>query len=234
MIGLYTVDLLQILRLKKGLLQEAGNYKLGIITSALIDLINLDRIEFKLRNEKDLYVIVKDNDITGNELLDEIYLTIKDCPKEYTVREWITRFTESYNAFERNHLISLERREILIKEPKSKQFWRYILFITMIICAPFIGLAVIYYKYSMKLTRYVFKNPFLQNQLLTDLYKNLRSLELPEQSMFGLIIILKITGLNSLLLSHEYHDDVVKKYYQLQDYDFQNPNIKELIDYLNL
>ncbi|HUT82791.1 MAG TPA: GPP34 family phosphoprotein [Candidatus Bathyarchaeia archaeon] len=231
--GLCVVDLLQILRLnKRGQLKKDGNYQLGLFAAAIIDLINLDRLTFKLRDEKDLCVRTIENELTGFDLLDEIYLIIRDCPKEYTIAEWLNRFIDTYRVFENNQFDSLIRREILIEEPKRFQIARYLICFSILLVLPMFILAIVYYANIIVPKHYRLKNPLLQNQLLNDLYENLKSIDLPESAMAGLIIILKTLGLNNVLIKEEYRDYVTKKYYQLQDHDFTNPNIKLLVNYL--
>ncbi|MFW9922503.1 MAG: hypothetical protein ACFFDW_04345 [Candidatus Thorarchaeota archaeon] len=231
--GLFTVDLLQILRLQKnGLLKKSGNYQLGIISSAIIDLINLDRLEFKLRNEDDIYLLAKKDEIVGNELLDEIYLTIRDCPKEYNIQEWLDRFLDCYSIYEKIHMESLVRREILVDEMKIRKISRYLVMFLIILAFPFSLLAIAYYNNLMKPRHLHLKNPNFQTQLTKDLYDNLRTFDIPEPSMYGLIIILKILSLNPVLLGEEFNDYVTKKYYQLQDNDFGNADLKLFVKYL--
>ncbi|MBN1329724.1 MAG: hypothetical protein JXA54_09650 [Candidatus Heimdallarchaeota archaeon] len=232
--GLYTIDLFQTLRFnKKGALRKDGNYQLGIFSSAILDLINLNKVKITKHDKNDLFITTIDNELTGNELLDDIYLMIHDCPKEYTIAEWQTRFIETYNIYEKKHLESLINREIIVNELVSKKILRFIIFLSLIICVPFMGLAIFYYSYAMKQKYYHFKNPDFRNQLLEDLYENLDSFEIPDLSMIGLIIVLRTTRIHTQILKDDYPDYVTKKYYQLKDHDFTNPNIKLFAEYLS-
>ena len=230
MVDFYTIDLFQILRLnKKGLFNITVNNKLGLIISAIIDLITLERLDLIENKKNNPIIVTNDYELTGNELLDEIYITIRECPKKYTLEEWLNRFNDSYPIYEQLSIDSLLRREIFNNEPRIKRFIRYLIFISFILCIPFIALAFFYFSASVKPIRYNLMDSNLQNQILNDLDEIIKSSKIPDPNMIGLIITLKTLSTN--ILNPKTQALLVKKFYQLQDYDFNNPSIKLLVDY---
>lgn len=231
--GLSTADMLQLLRLnKKGKLVRKGNYKYAVICAILIDLVNMNKIEFKQQNENRIIIKPSDTQATGDLLLDEIFITIRDCPKTYSLTQWFNRLIDCYDAYEKIHFKSLEHKEILKEERSSKKFTRWIIFSLLILIIPMFMLALAYYMTAIKEERFIIKNPKMLDQIRKDMHETLTSLEMPDSSMVGLISILSASGLYRHLVNAEYHDYFIKKYYQFRDFDFNDEDVKTLIQYL--
>ena len=152
MTGLYTADMLQLLRFdRKGKLIKKGNYRFAIICAVLIDLVNLKLIDFKRQDEDRLIVKAIDNRVTNNLLLDELFLTIRDCPKVYTLDQWFDRFLDCFDAYEEIHLESLIQREIIVEKRKSEFFFKYMLFCLLLLIVPFLSIPLFSYMLSLSI-----------------------------------------------------------------------------------
>ena len=231
MTGLLASDLLILLSLDdKGKLKREGRYKTGLVCSLIADLINLGRLNLKTRDDNQIFIKAVKGEVIGNKILDEIYITIRDCPKEYTINEWVFRFVESYDVYEELMIESMIHREILLTETKSERFGR--MFIAALLFIPCLLPGAIYYTTIAKQIHYKVKTPNLKKDSEQQLIRNLKSLNMPDPSYVGLIIILKTTYLFSVAIDKNIDDYLTKKFYQLQDHDFLNPDMNLLVKYL--
>lgn len=224
--------MLQLLRLnKRGGLILSGNYQYAIICAILIDLINLKKIGFKRQDNNRIIINAVDYRETGDLILDELFITIRDCPKTYTLEKWFNRFVDCYDAFEEIHLESLIQKEIIVENGFRKKLYQF-LALSICLIFPLIFIAIIVYRNTSKRDYFKIKTPKLIKQIRIDLHDTLTSLEIPNPQLIGLISILAASGLNKYLVDEEYHDFFIKKYYQFRDFDFNNEDIKILIQYL--
>ena len=231
MTGLLAADLLMLLRLnKRGIITTKGRYRTGLICSLIADLINLNRINLKERDDGLIFIKAAKGEMIGTKILDEIYLTIRDCPKEYSINDWVDRFVESFDVYEELMIESLIHREILLPETKKERLGRLLIAIILFIPCCFPG--SMYYNSIAKPIHYKVKTPNLKFDNEQQLINNLKSFEMPNPSLLGLIIVLKTTGLFRLLLNTDIDDYLTKKFYQLQDHDFLNQDMELLVRFL--